>query len=128
MPDSPNGTDRMKFSDVEFKVSNFLRAGDYEHATGTGGRRRTSLTGSQCSEDGLDKQETRRGMRGTSCRWDAASIGKSQTTQNSTLHTSFFSCLRACVIICHTTLAQVSVRVISSMSHALVCLISLRPS
>ena len=45
-----------------------------------------------------------------------------------TSHITFFSCLRACVIICHTTLAQVFVRVISSMSHAPVCLISLRPS
>ena len=40
----------------------------------------------------------------------------------------FFSCLRACVIICHTTLAQVFVRVIPSMCHAPECLISLRPS
>ena len=43
-------------------------------------------------------------------------------------HVTFFSCLRSCVIICHTTLAQVFVRVISSMSHAPVCLISLGPS
>ena len=27
-----NGTDRMKFSDCEFKMSNFLSAGDCEHA------------------------------------------------------------------------------------------------
>ena len=27
-----NGTDRMNFSDWEFKMSNFLSAGDYEHA------------------------------------------------------------------------------------------------
>ena len=45
-----------------------------------------------------------------------------------TSHVTFFSCLCACVIICHTTLAQVFVRVISSMSHALACLISLRLS
>ena len=45
-----------------------------------------------------------------------------------TSHVTFFSCLRTCVIICHTTLAQVFVRVISSMCHAPVCLISLRPS
>ena len=32
MRDSFNGTDRMKFSDWEFKMSNFLSAGDYEHA------------------------------------------------------------------------------------------------
>ena len=32
MPDSFNGTDRMKFSDWNFKMSNFLSAGDYEHA------------------------------------------------------------------------------------------------
>ena len=32
MPDSFNGTDRMKFSDWEFEMSNFLPAGDYEHA------------------------------------------------------------------------------------------------
>ena len=45
-----------------------------------------------------------------------------------TSHVTFFSCLRACVIICHTTLAQVFVRVISSMCHAPECFISLRPS
>ena len=32
MPDSFNGTDRVKFSDCEFKMSNFRSAGDYEHA------------------------------------------------------------------------------------------------
>ena len=32
MPDSFNGADRMKFSDLEFEMSNFLSAGDYEHA------------------------------------------------------------------------------------------------
>ena len=32
MPDSFNGRDRMKFSDWEFKMSNVLSAGDYEHA------------------------------------------------------------------------------------------------
>ena len=32
MPESFNGTDRMKFSDWEFKMSNLLSAGDYEHA------------------------------------------------------------------------------------------------
>ena len=32
MPDSFNGADRMKFSDWEFKMSNFLSAGDCEHA------------------------------------------------------------------------------------------------
>ena len=38
---------------------------------------------------------------------------------NRTPHTSpFFSCLRACAIICHTTLAQVFVRVSPSMCHA----------
>ena len=35
-----------------------------------------------------------------------------------TSHVTLFSCLRACVIICHTTLAHVFVRVISSMCHA----------
>ena len=45
-----------------------------------------------------------------------------------TSHVTFFSCLRACVIICHTTLAQVFVRVISSMCHAPECLISLLTS
>ena len=40
---------------------------------------------------------------------------------NSAPHTSpFFSCLRACVMMSHTTLAQVFVRVISSMSCACV--------
>ena len=32
MPGSFNGTDRMKFSDWEFEMSNFLSAGDCEHA------------------------------------------------------------------------------------------------
>ena len=32
MPDIFNGTDRMKFSDWNFKMSNLLSAGDYEHA------------------------------------------------------------------------------------------------
>ena len=32
VPDSFNGTDRMKFSDWELKMSNFLSARDYEHA------------------------------------------------------------------------------------------------
>ena len=32
MLDSFNGTDRMKFSDWEFEMSNFLSAGDNEHA------------------------------------------------------------------------------------------------
>ena len=32
MPDSFSGADRMKFSDWEPKMSNFLSAGDYEHA------------------------------------------------------------------------------------------------
>ena len=35
-----------------------------------------------------------------------------------TSHVTFFSCLRACVIICHTTLALVFVRVISSSTLA----------
>ena len=44
-------------------------------------------------------------------------------------HTSHFSrVLRACVMLSHTTLAQVFVRVIPPMCHAPVCLISLRPS
>ena len=39
---------------------------------------------------------------------------------NSTLHTSLFSrSQRALVMMCHTTLAQVFVRVIPSMYHAL---------
>ena len=32
MPDSFDGSDRTKFSNWEFKMSNFLSAGDYEHA------------------------------------------------------------------------------------------------
>ena len=32
MPESFHGADRMKVSDWEFKISNFLSAGDYEHA------------------------------------------------------------------------------------------------
>ena len=48
---------------------------------------------------------------------------------NSTPHTSHFLVFACtCVIICHTTLLQVFVRVISSMRHALECLISFRPS
>ena len=66
-----------------------------------------------------------------SSRFSVQSHPRSRGPQsvNSTPHTSlFFSCLHACVIICHTTLAQVFVRVISSMCHAPECLISLRPS
>ena len=44
-----------------------------------------------------------------------------------TSHVTFFSCLSAIIMMSHTTWAQVFVRVISSMSHALVCLISFRP-
>ena len=48
---------------------------------------------------------------------------------NSTFHTScFFSCLCAFVMLCYTTLAPMFVGVISSVCHALECLISLRPS
>ena len=32
MPDSFNGTDRMRFSDWEIKMSNFLSAVDHEYA------------------------------------------------------------------------------------------------
>ena len=45
-----------------------------------------------------------------------------------TSHVTFFSCLCALVMMCHTTLAQVFVHVISSMCHAPECLISLQPS
>ena len=48
--------------------------------------------------------------------------------EQNTSHFTLFSCLRARVTICHTTSAQVFVRVISSMFHAPVCLIALRPS
>ena len=48
--------------------------------------------------------------------------------EQNTSHVTFFSCLRACLMMSHTTLAQVFVRVIPSMSHAPVCLNSLRPS
>ena len=57
MLESFNGTVGMKCTDWEFKMS------------GSRKRRtmwtRTGLTGSQCSEDGSDKQETTRGLRGT---------------------------------------------------------------
>ena len=49
-------------------------------------------------------------------------------SEQNTSHVTFFLCLRALVTICHTTLAQVFVRVISSMCHAPECLIFLRPS
>ena len=45
-----------------------------------------------------------------------------------TSHVTFFSCLCALIMMSHTTLAEVFVRVISSMCHAPECLISLRPS
>ena len=45
-----------------------------------------------------------------------------------TSHVTFFPCLCALVMLCHTTLAQVFVRVISSTCHTPECLISLRPS
>ena len=50
------------------------------------------------------------------------------TCEQYTSHVTFFSCLCALVMLCHTTLAQVFVRVISSMCHAPECLTSLRPS
>ena len=43
-------------------------------------------------------------------------------------HVMFFSCLCAFVMLCYTTLAPMFVGVISSVCHALECLISLRPS
>ena len=56
------------------------------------------------------------------------SISAISALVNSTPHDTFFSCLCALVMLCHTTLAQVFVRFISSMCHAPVCLISPRPS
>ena len=56
-------------------------------------------------------------------RWSCQASCKQYTS-----HVTFFSCLCALVMMCHTTLAQVIVHVISSMCHAPECLISLRPS
>ena len=47
------------------------------------------------------------------------------TCEQNTLTRHIFSCLRACFMLSHTTLAQVFVRVMPSMFHALVCLTSL---
>ena len=67
MPDNFNGTDRVKFSDWEFKMSNFLSIGDYEDVGGTTCPRTGSMR-SHCSGDGSDKQETSRGLRGICSR------------------------------------------------------------
>ena len=53
---------------------------------------------------------------------------KFEICEQNTLTRHIFSCLSALMIMSHTTLAQVLVRVIPSMCHAPVCLISLRPS
>ena len=48
--------------------------------------------------------------------------------EQNTLTRHIFLCLHACLTVSHVTLAQVLVRVIPSMFHALVCLTSLRLS
>ena len=48
--------------------------------------------------------------------------------EQNTLRRNIFSYLHACLTVSHVTLAQGVVRVMSSMSHALVCLTSLRLS
>ena len=50
------------------------------------------------------------------------------TCEQNTPTRHIFSCLRACFMLSHTTLAQVFVRFMPSMFHALVCLTSLRLS
>ena len=45
--------------------------------------------------------------------------------EQNTSHVTFFSCSRACLMMSHTTLAQVFVRVIPSMCHAPVCVFDL---
>ena len=51
---------------------------------------------------------------------------KDEENVNRTPHTSpFFSCFRACLMMSHTTLAQVFVRVVPSMCHAPGCVFDL---
>ena len=61
MPHSFNGTDRMKFSDWEFEMSNSLSARDHEHTvdilSGSLRNRRTQYNG-----DGSGRHETTRGF------------------------------------------------------------------
>ena len=57
MFDSFSGTDCMKFSDREFKMSNFLSAGDHEHAGDI-------LEWIAQAEDKFDRITVRRGWAG----------------------------------------------------------------
>ena len=62
IPDSFNCTDRMKFSDWEFKMSNFLSAGDHEHAGDI--LERTTLEQEDVAEDKFDRIVVQRGWVG----------------------------------------------------------------
>ena len=62
MPDSFNCTDRMKFSDWEFKMSNFLSAGDHEHAGDI--LERTTQEQEDVAEDKFDRIAVQRGWVG----------------------------------------------------------------
>ena len=77
MPDNFNGTDRVKLSDWEFEMSNFLSARDYEHEGDI--LERITQQQADVPEDRFDaialqrgwsdKQETTRGLRGTCSRY-----------------------------------------------------------
>ena len=62
MPDSFNCTDRMKFSDWEFKMLNFLSAGDHEHAGDI--LERTTQEQEDVAEDQFDMIAVQRGWVG----------------------------------------------------------------
>ena len=93
MPDSFNGTDHMKFSDWEFKVSNCLSAGDYEHAGDI--LERIAQEREDVADDKFDRIAAQRRLAGQayevfkvllhsveqSHRWDAASTGGKREAQ-----------------------------------------------
>ena len=71
MPDNYNGTDRVKFADTEYKMSNFLSAGDFEHAGHVGvdhaaaGRcARGQVRRDRIAVEMVDKHEITRCLRG----------------------------------------------------------------
>ena len=61
MPDSFKGTDRMKFSDWEFEMSNFVSAGAYDHAGDI--LEWISQEQKDVTEDEFDFHATQRGWR-----------------------------------------------------------------
>ena len=96
MPDSFNGTDRMKFSDWESETSNFLSARDHEHAEDI--LEWIAQEPEDVAEDKFDRIAVQRGWAGQArdhatfakylftvlqpYRWDVASISEKRETQS----------------------------------------------